>query len=130
SGVGEATQGAVTIQPVAANADAAGGGGRGGRGGRGGGAPGAPDAAAGGPPRAPGGGRMPNFLNALSMDGMFHSMYVSNGEEPQPPVPFLPANANAQQLTVVDNVAYAATTHGCGGAANGIWALDIASKKV
>jgi outer membrane protein assembly factor BamB len=61
---------------------------------------------------------------------MFHSMYISNGEEPAPPVAFLPASANAQGLIVLDNVAYAATSGSCGGAPNGVWALDIASKEV
>ena len=61
---------------------------------------------------------------------MFHSMYVSNGEEPSPSLPFLPPNTNVEGLGVVDNVAYATTAGGCGGAPNGIWALDIASKQV
>ncbi len=71
-----------------------------------------------------------SFLDAISSDGMFHSMYISNGEEPAPPVAFLPANANAHGLIVLDNVAYAATSGSCGGAPNGMWALDIASKEV
>jgi len=61
---------------------------------------------------------------------MFHSMYVSNGEEPDPPVRFLAANAHPIGLTVVGGVAYAVTTNGCGGVENGVWALDISSKKV
>jgi outer membrane protein assembly factor BamB len=69
-------------------------------------------------------------VNSLSSDGMFHTNYVSNGDEPDPAVRFLPANANAQGLIIVDNVAYVATAGGCGGVPNGIWALDIASKAV
>lgn len=127
SGVGEPGQGAVTL---AASADLAG---------RGGfpGAPGGPGVpAAPGAPGVPGRGgsggfgRTPNFVYALSSDGMLHSMYVSNGAEPEPPVRFLPANANAAGLIVVDNVAYAATTRGCGGVPDGVWALDLASRKV
>jgi len=57
-------------------------------------------------------------------------MYVSNGDEPEPPVKFLPPNANVQGFILVDNVAYAATTPGCGGAPDGVWALDLASKEV
>ncbi len=130
SGVGDPGQGALTIAEIAANA---------GRGGGPGfpppGAPGAPGAPGGrgGRGGAPGGGgfgRQASYLYAISSDGMLHSMYVSNGEEPNPPVPFLPAGANAQGLIVVDNVAYAATTEGCGGSANGLWAQDIASKEV
>jgi outer membrane protein assembly factor BamB len=71
-----------------------------------------------------------SFLDVISSDGMFHSMYISNGEEPAPPVAFLPAGANARGLIVLDNVAYAATSGSCGGAPNGVWALDIESKEV
>ncbi|HYW48008.1 MAG TPA: hypothetical protein VE959_34410, partial [Bryobacteraceae bacterium] len=71
-----------------------------------------------------------SWLYALSSDGMFHSMYVSNGEEPQPALPFLPANANAQGLIIADGAAYAVTTAGCGGVPDAVWALDLASKAV
>jgi len=79
---------------------------------------------------------MPAVLNAMSSDGMFHSMYVSNGDEPALPMAFLPPNANAGELTVLDSIAYAATSRGCGGAgelsaiSNGMWALDLTSKEV
>jgi outer membrane protein assembly factor BamB len=126
SGVGESGEGAVIIQEIAARAAAAPPPGAvppGGRGGRGVIPPGAPP---GYNPFA----RAPSYVHLLSADGMLHSMYLSNGEEPNPPVKFLPPNANARGLTVVDNVAYAATIHGCGGVADQIWALDLASKEV
>lgn len=135
STVGAPGEGATTINP---NPDAAGGGGRGGRG-RGGaaaaapGAPGAPadaNAAAARRGGGGGGGRQAATLNSISSDGMFHSMYVSNGDEPKPAVAFLPANANASELTLADNMVYAATTGGCNGVPNGIWALDPASSQV
>jgi outer membrane protein assembly factor BamB len=86
-------------------------------------------------PRGPGAaaprpGRMPSFLSAVSSDGAFHNMYISNGEEPEAPIKFLPANAHATGLIVVDNVAYAVTSGNCGGAADAVWALDIATKTV
>jgi outer membrane protein assembly factor BamB len=114
STVGEPDQGAVIIAELAARAAAAGtrGGGGGGGAGRGG-------------PR-----RMPNYIHVVSSDGMFHSMYVSNGEEPEAPVRFLPAGANVYGLIVVNNVAYAATGQECGGAPNAVWALDLESKQV
>ena len=116
SAVGEPGEGGVTLAEIAARAAAAGannpgrgpGAGRGGAGGR----------------------RMPVVVYALSSDGMLHSMYVSNGVEPEPPVAFLPANANALGLSVIDNVAYVATTAGCGGAPNAVWALDLSSRQV
>jgi outer membrane protein assembly factor BamB len=129
SGVGEPGEGAVTLAALAAQ-QAQGGQAGAGRGGRGAqpGAPGTPGA----PPLAARGGqqRLPQFVYALSSDGKLHAMYVSNGEEPNSPTPFLPANANAVGLTVADGVAYAATINGCGGAPNGVWALDLASKQV
>jgi hypothetical protein len=88
----------------------------------------APNAFAG---RRPGlGAPMPTVLNAISSDGMFHSMYVSNGDEPSPPMAFLSPNANAGELTVINSIAYTATSRGCGGAPNGMWALDLKSKEV
>jgi outer membrane protein assembly factor BamB len=114
SGVGEPGEGGITLAELAARAAAAPPAGRGGGGFGGGGR----------------GQRMPVVVNSLSSDGMFHANYVSNGDEPTPPIRFLPPNANAQGLIIVDNVAYVATVNGCGGVPNGIWALDIAAKEV
>ena len=85
------------------------------------------------PANSPGGqfGRgAPNLVYALSGAGMLHIMHVSNGADYKPPVKFLPPNANAHGLIVIDNVAYVVTDGGCGGAPNGVWALDIASGQV
>ena len=81
---------------------------------------------------APGGfpRRQPNYLYVLGGDGLFHSMYVSNGEEPQPGVKFIGPNANAQGLIVADGTAYVATTGNCGGVTDGVWALNLESKQV
>lgn len=70
------------------------------------------------------------WVNAITGDGKFHSMYVSSGETPNPAIDFLPAGAFAKGLAVFNGVAYVATSNGCNGVANGMWALDIASKKV
>src|SRR5262249_3165697 len=43
------------------------------------------------------------------------------------PKQFLPPNANASALILVDGVLYTSTSNDCGGAANGVWAMDIAS---
>jgi outer membrane protein assembly factor BamB len=117
SGVGEPGEGGVTLAELAARAAAAASGANPGRGGRGGGGGGR-------------GQRMAVVVNSLSSDGMFHANYVSNGDEPNPAIRFLPANANSQGLIVVDNVAYVATAGGCGGVPNGIWALDLAGNAV
>ena len=93
------------------------------------------------PPPSPSGGRRtaplvnpfargPQYVHAITSDGKFHSLYVSNGEEPNPPVDFLPPHANAVGLMAFDNTAYAATINGCGGVENGIWALNLENKTV
>ena len=65
------------------------------------------------------------YVYSVSGDGKLHLMYISNGEEPNAAIPFLPANAHARGLMVFDNIAYVATVNGCGGVDNGIWALDL-----
>ena len=70
------------------------------------------------------------LVYALSADGMLHTLYVSNGRDHVPPIPFLPANANSRGLIVVDGVAYVSTRGVCGGAANGVWSLDLESGEV
>ncbi len=71
-----------------------------------------------------------SVVYALSAGGMLHALYTSNGHDHDAPIPFLPANANAHGLIVVDNVAYVATSNGCGGEPDGVWALDLQTKKV
>lgn len=70
------------------------------------------------------------LVYALSADGMLHSLYVSNGRDHAPPIPFLPANANARGLIVVDGVAYVSTSNACSGVKDGVWALDLESGSV
>ncbi|MBX3280437.1 MAG: PQQ-like beta-propeller repeat protein [Acidobacteria bacterium] len=84
------------------------------------------------PANPPGGqfGSGPFLVYALSSDGRLHSMHLSNGDDYEPPVEFLPPNANAQGLIVVDNVAYVVTDGNCGGVPNGVWALDLVSRQV
>ncbi|MBY0507222.1 MAG: PQQ-binding-like beta-propeller repeat protein [Bryobacteraceae bacterium] len=66
----------------------------------------------------------------LTGDGKFHFLYVSNGDEPNPPIDFLPPGAHAQGLMVFERVAYVTTVNGCGGVDNGLWALDLETKQV
>ncbi|HTS26296.1 MAG TPA: hypothetical protein VMH81_10515 [Bryobacteraceae bacterium] len=114
SGVGEPGEGAVTIAAAAARAGANA-------------PPRMPPDARG---RGPGGRGAPNAVYAIASDGKLHSMFVSNGDDTEPPLDFIPAGANAHGLIVVDNAAYVATTDGCGGAANALWAIDLVSKQV
>ncbi len=90
------------------------------------------------PPAAKKGGRPePNpfgphiqYVLALSADGKLHSIWVSNGNETAPGVDFVPANAHAFGLVSYDDTAYVATAGNCGGAGNGVWSLNLESKKV
>jgi outer membrane protein assembly factor BamB len=70
------------------------------------------------------------YVLALSADGKLHSIWVSNGNEASPAVDFVPANAHAFGLIAYDDTAYVATAGDCGGAGNGVWSLNLTSKKV
>ena len=112
SAVGKPGEGAVQ---VAAALAAASGGRAGGRGGRGGARPGP----------FPG-----NSLFAITSDGMLRMVLISNGEDSAPPVRFLPANANATGLIFTEDDAFVATRNNCGGAPNGVWAINLTDKTV
>jgi outer membrane protein assembly factor BamB len=71
-----------------------------------------------------------NAVYGVTSDGMFQTMYVSNGADAQPPIPFLPPNAYASDLIAVDSVAYVVTDHSCGNVSNGVWALDLTTGQV
>ncbi|MEO8075110.1 MAG: hypothetical protein ABI818_02200, partial [Acidobacteriota bacterium] len=62
---------------------------------------------------------------AISSGGMVHVMNPQIGTDQTPPVKFLPPNAKVVGSILVDNVLYAATTGNCGGAASGVWAVDL-----
>lgn len=64
---------------------------------------------------------------AISSDGVLHSLNVQNAADFDPPVPFLPSGARVSGFTVINLIAYAATSHGCGGAPDAVWSIDLAS---
>src|SRR5262249_44330820 len=85
-------------------------------------APAAPLGAAGGGPGAV------TSVYALASDGMLHQLSVQTGKDVvMMPLKMLPPNANASGLLLVDNVLYTTTTNECGGAPNGVWAVDLNS---
>ena len=71
-----------------------------------------------------------SLVYVLSADGLLHRLYVSNGHDHDSPIPFLPADANARGLIVVGDSAYVATSNGCGGVPDGVWALDLKTLKI
>jgi outer membrane protein assembly factor BamB len=66
-------------------------------------------------------------LYVVASDGIMRTLGLFLGKDVQKPAPFLPANANVTDLIAVNETLYAATINGCGGAPNGIWAIDLAS---
>jgi hypothetical protein len=58
---------------------------------------------------------------------MLHMVGQQEGKELKQPVTFLPANARAASLIVIGQMVYATTVNNCGGAANGVWALNTGS---
>lgn len=70
------------------------------------------------------------IVYALTSDGMLHPLHLSNGAIMVPPIPFLPPNAHARGLIVIDDTAYVATINGCGGVPDGVWALNLETKEV
>jgi outer membrane protein assembly factor BamB len=84
------------------------------------------------PANPPGGqlGAGPFLVFALAGDGMLHSLHMSNGADYEASMKFLPPGANANGLIVTDQFAYTVTEGGCGGVANGVWAIDLITKEV
>ncbi|MGH9938332.1 MAG: hypothetical protein ACREAM_18975, partial [Blastocatellia bacterium] len=121
SAVGEPGQGAVTLANVRPNPP-----------GGGGGNPMLVQPTRTNPANPPGGqlGAGPFLVFALAGDGKLHSLHMSNGADHEPPMKFLPPNANANGLIVTDQFAYVVTAGGCGDVANGVWAIDLISKEV
>ena len=114
SAVGEPGEGAVTLAPLVARR---------------------PEAPAPAPPKPPPPTPRPTprpfpIVYVLSTDGMLHTLNVMNGADAEPPLPFLPPYANARGLIVVDDVAYVATSRGCGTAPDAVWALDLGTHQV
>jgi hypothetical protein len=63
----------------------------------------------------------------VSSDGMLHVMGLASGKDVQRPVAFLPANAKWSAPVAVGTTLYAATSGKCGGAPDGVWAIDLDS---
>jgi len=82
-------------------------------------------AAAPAPPPRPNPMFGPRSVYAISSDGALRRINVANGNESGMAFPVFPANARVSTLNVNDGIIYATTSHGCGGASNGVWAIDL-----
>jgi hypothetical protein len=83
----------------------------------------APPARGGGAPA--GVGRYTGPIYVVSSAGTLHALGQVSGIDVQRPTPFVPANARYSDLTAVGDVLYTSTSEGCGGAANGVWAITL-----
>ena len=64
----------------------------------------------------------------VSSDGMLHVLGLASGKDIQRPAPFLPANSKWSAPVAVETTLYAATSGRCGGAPDGVWAIDLDSE--
>jgi hypothetical protein len=64
----------------------------------------------------------------VSSDGMLHVLGLASGKDLQKPAVFLPSNARWSDPIAVGETMFAATSQNCGGAPNGIWAIDLAGE--
>ena len=67
-------------------------------------------------------------IYVLTVDGKLHEQVMNTGADFAPPVRFLPAaNGSPYGINILGKEVYSATGRGCGGVANGIWSIDMAS---
>jgi hypothetical protein len=59
---------------------------------------------------------------------MFRTLGLVSGKDVRRPAPFVPAGARFADLIAVNDRVYTATSGGCGGAPDGVWAIDLASE--
>jgi outer membrane protein assembly factor BamB len=68
-------------------------------------------------------------IYVVSSAGTLHVLGPVSGIDVQRPAPFLPPNARYSDLTGYDDVLYTSTSEGCGGVANGVWAITLDAEK-
>jgi outer membrane protein assembly factor BamB len=71
-------------------------------------------------------GGNPNVY-AISSGGRLHALNPQDGTDMVPAIKFLPPGARAVGSILLDSVLYTATTDECGGAPNGVWAIELAN---
>ncbi|HEY3738520.1 MAG TPA: PQQ-binding-like beta-propeller repeat protein [Bryobacteraceae bacterium] len=69
----------------------------------------------------------PRSIYLISSDGMLRRVNVANGNESGMPFQIFPANSRVSALNIDEGMIYATTSHGCGGAGNGVWGIDLAT---
>jgi outer membrane protein assembly factor BamB len=66
---------------------------------------------------------------AVSSAGALHALGQVSGIDVQRPAPFLPPNTRYSDLSAIEGMLYTSTSEGCGGAANGVWAITLDDEK-
>ncbi len=69
--------------------------------------------------------RPSGVVYVIARDGRLRVLGLASGKDLQKPARFLPRGARWTAPVAVDATLYAATTGGCGGTADGVWALDL-----
>lgn len=72
-------------------------------------------------------GRPSGVVYAIAGDGKLHVLGLASGKDMQRPADFVPPNARWSDAIAVNTTLYAATSGKCGGAPNGVWAIDLNS---
>ena len=70
-------------------------------------------------------GRYAGPVYVVSSNGTLHALGQVSGMDVERPAPFLPPNARYSDLTAIDGVLYTSSRNGCGGVANGVWAITL-----
>jgi outer membrane protein assembly factor BamB len=71
----------------------------------------------------------PRTLYLLASDGKLYRLDTSTGKDMTPPVSVMPPGANVSNLNAAEGEIYAATSYGCGGVPNAVWAIDVSGEK-
>jgi hypothetical protein len=93
-------------------------------------APGTPPAAGRGGAAGGGGGfaRPSGVVYVLAPDGMLHGIGLASAKDTYKPAPFMPAGARATDPVAANDMLYTSTTGKCGGSADAVYAMDLASE--
>ena len=73
-------------------------------------------------------GRYAGPVYVVSSNGTLHALGQVSAVDLEPPAPFLPPNARFSDLTAIGSMLYTSTSNGCGGVANGVWAITLDPK--
>ena len=72
--------------------------------------------------------RPSGVVYVITSDGLLHVLGLPSGKDMQRPAPFVPANSRWSAPVAVGTTMYTATSGTCGGAPDGVWAIDLDSE--